>query len=54
MLKRQASLDKLGVAPTFAQPMWALGTLALLHLGAGLLALIATAPRFERTRPPPP
>ena len=43
-------LQKLGVARSFAQPMRALGTLAALHLAAGLLALVATAPRFARTQ----
>jgi hypothetical protein len=44
-------LDKLGVAEAFAQPMRALAMLCAAHLGAGLLALIATAPRFARATP---
>jgi hypothetical protein len=42
-------LEKLGVPERLAQPMLGLGALGVLHLAAGLVALIATAPRFART-----
>lgn len=45
-------LERLGVPENFSAPMVGLGSLGALHLLAGLVALIATAPRFARARPP--